>query len=75
MNLDDLYTLMVKAEEALKASRATPYMTMNPAATAWALEMERRGLLKRLENGMFDSARMFELWKENGNSWEVKDGP
>lgn len=66
MSIDELYDLMLKAEKAIEASGAKPCIRLNPTATAWALEMERRGLLKRLENGMFDSARMFELWKEYG---------
>jgi hypothetical protein len=66
MNIDDLYDLMVKAEEAVKASGAKPVIKLNPVAEAWALEMERRGLLTRLEDGMFDGKRMFELWQEQG---------
>jgi hypothetical protein len=69
MKIDDLFSLMEKAaaaQEAHLAAGGKMGFTLNPTAHAWALEMERQGLMKRREDGMFDSERMFELWKEKG---------
>lgn len=68
----DLFDLMVAAAEAQRkaiAAGARLYVEMNPAAHEWALEMERLGLLKRRDDGLFHMNDMFELWKKSGGSF------
>lgn len=61
---DDLFDLLAKAAKLQQdaiASGAKMCITMNPTAHGWALEMERQGLLKRREDGMFHMDDMFAL--------------
>jgi hypothetical protein len=66
----DLFSLMAKAAKLQQdaiADGAKMCVTLNPTAHEWALEMERRGLLRRREGGLFHMNDMFELYMRQKN--------
>lgn len=72
---DDLFDLMCRAAEQQREARANGakmVMWMNPTRTAWALEMERQGRLKRREDGLFHMDDMFKLWQETKDEPEKR---